>query len=80
MADRMSTASRMDRARANGRVTRIENGQLKRKERASRDARMKELLKKGKFPYTPSIMSWVSVKLGKPSTQITAEEALALAK
>lgn len=80
MADRMSTAKRMDRARAKGKITRIENGTQKRKERASRDARMKELLGKGSFPYTPAIMSWVSVKLGKPTSQITEEETKALAK
>ena len=80
MAERMSTASRMDRARANGRVTRAENSGRKVKARASRDARMKELLGKGKFPYTPAVMSWVSVKLGKPATQVTEAEAKALAK
>ncbi len=80
MAERMSTATRMDRARANGKVTRRENGHYKQKERSARDLRMVELLKKGKFPYTPSIASWVSVQLGKPFTQITEAEAHALAK
>jgi len=61
----------MDRARGNQRVSRIENGHLKRKERANRDKKMVELIQKGKFPYTPAIMSWVSEKLGKPSTQAT---------
>jgi hypothetical protein len=70
----------MDRARANGRITRSENSALKIKARANRDARMKELLKKGKFPYTPAIMSWVSVKLGKPARLVTETEVLALAK
>ncbi len=78
MAERMSTATRMDRARANGKVTRIENGHKKRKERLSRDKKMLELLAKGTFPYTPGIMSWVSEKLGKPSTQVTADEAKAI--
>ena len=80
MAERMSTRTRMDRARANGKISRVENGHLKRKERAARDVRMAELLGKGTFPYTPSIMSWVSGKLGKPSTQITEAEAKELAK
>lgn len=79
MADRMSTAKRMTLARSRGRVTRVENGHLKRKERAARDARMAELIGKGTFPYTPSILSWVSAQLGKPSTQITEAEAKALA-
>jgi len=76
----MSTATRMDRARANHKITRKENGHLKQKERIARDARMVELLKKGQFPYTPSIASWVSAQLGKPFTQITEAEAAALAK
>ena len=80
MADRMSTATRMDRARANGKISRKENGHLKHKERAARDLRMIELLKKGKYPYTPSIASWVSGQIGKPFTQITEAEALALTK
>jgi hypothetical protein len=79
MAKRMSTAARMDRMRDKSAQSRTVNGLLKRKERKNRDARMQELLKKGSFPYTPAIMSWVSVKLGKPTTLITAEEAATLA-
>jgi hypothetical protein len=74
MADRMSTATRMDRARDNAAISRAVNGGLKRKERANRDKRMLALVKKGKLPYIPSVMSWLSVKLDKPSTQITAED------
>ena len=80
MAERMSTATRMDRARANGKVTRRENGHLKRKERANRDKRMAELVKKGKFPFTPSIINWISVKVGKPSTQLTEADVKAVVK
>lgn len=79
MAYRMSTATRMDRIRANGKISRIENGHLKRKERANRDKKMVELIKNGKFPYIPSVMSWVSVKLGKPASLVTEAEAKALA-
>lgn len=75
MAKRMSTASRMDRARDNAAISRAENGKLKRKERANRDQRMTALVKKGSFPFTPAIQSWLSVKLNKPFTQITPEEA-----
>ena len=80
MAERMSTATRMDRARANGKISRIENGHLKRKERANRDKKMAELIKKGPFPYIPSVQSWVSEQLGKPFTQVTEAEAAALAQ
>ena len=80
MAKRMSTAARMDRQRANGRLSRIDNGHAKRKERANRDARMVELLKKGTFPYTPSIQSWVSGQIGTPFTQLTEADVKALIK
>ena len=80
MAERMSTATRMNRSRAKGKISRIENGHLKRKERTSRDKKMVELIKKGTFPYIPSVIVWGSVKLGKPSTQVSEAEALALAK
>ena len=44
---------------------------LKTKERARRDLRMAELVKKGKLPYTPPILSWLSVQLDKPGRLIT---------
>jgi len=79
MAERMSTATRMNRIRAKSKISRIENGHLKRKERSSRDKKMIELINKGTFPYIPSVICWCSVQLGKPSTQITEAEAKALA-
>ena len=78
MAKRMSTATRMDRMRDNAAISRRENGIIKRKERANRDIRMKELLKKGTLPYTPAIMSWVSQKLAKPASQVTADDIQSL--
>src|SRR5262249_8008424 len=36
------------------------NGMRKMHERARRKERMLELIKKGKLPYTPSVMSWLS--------------------
>jgi hypothetical protein len=56
------------------RESRILNGHRKRGERARRDATMKELIKKGTFPYTPSVLSWLSVQLGKPGRLITPDE------
>ena len=66
MADRMSTRLRYDRIRDKGAVSRTVNGHLKRKERASRDARMTKLIKAGKFPYTPAIQSWISTQARHP--------------
>lgn len=54
--------------------SRVVNGLRKRKERARRQTRMIELVKKGTFPYTPSVMSWVSARLDKPTTRITKED------
>jgi hypothetical protein len=50
------------------------NGLRKRKERARRETRMLALLKEGKLPYTPPIMSWLSSQLNKPSRLITQDE------
>jgi hypothetical protein len=80
MADRMSTRVRYDRIRDNSAISRTKNGHLKRKERASRDARMAGLVKAGKFPYAPAIQSWISTQLGIPFTQVTEEQARALGK
>jgi hypothetical protein len=47
------------------------NGKYKDKERVRRDIRMTGLLKQAKKPYTPAILSWLSVKLDKPAGRIT---------
>jgi hypothetical protein len=60
--------------------SRIVNGMRKRKERASRDQRMKNLVSKGKLPYTPPVMSWLSAQLDKPSRLITQAEVEKLLK
>jgi hypothetical protein len=56
------------------RVSRRTNGLLKVKERGRRDRRMLEIVKKTQPPYLPSVMSWLSEKLDKPSRQITPED------
>ncbi len=58
--------------------SRLLNGILKVKERKNRDARMVALVKKGKLPYLPSVMSWLSGQLDKPSRLITQSEVDAL--
>ena len=55
-------------------LSRITNGAEKKKERVRRQTRMVELIKKGQLPYTPSIMSWISAQLDKPTTRITQED------
>jgi hypothetical protein len=51
-------------------LSRRENGMVKSKERVRRDLRMTALVKKGSLPYTPPVMSWLSVQLDKPATKI----------
>jgi hypothetical protein len=51
--------------------SRHRNGIRKTAERARRDVRMRELVKKGKLPYTPPILSWLSAQLDKPGRLIT---------
>jgi hypothetical protein len=51
--------------------SRHDNGLLKAKERARRDKRMIEVVKKGKLPFTPPVLSWLSARLNKPGRLIT---------
>ncbi len=51
--------------------SRHRNGILKDKERLRRAKRMTEIIKKGKLPYTPAVMSWLSSQTGKPSRLLT---------
>jgi hypothetical protein len=62
------------------RASRQRNGLRKTKERARRDDRMLEIVKKGKLPYLPPVMSWLSEKLDKPSRLITADDVGKLVK
>ena len=55
------------------------NGHLKERERERRQLRMVQLIKAGKFPYIPSVMSWVSRELGKPTAKITQSDVTKLA-
>jgi hypothetical protein len=62
---------RRTQRQADMKTSRRKNGVLKKKERARRDARMLGILKDGKVPYIPSVMSWLSEQLDKKSTRIT---------
>ena len=75
MADRMSTRIRYDRIRDKGAISRTVNGHLKRKERANRDLRMKKLISTGKYPYTPSVQSWLSDQLNVRFSDVTEAAA-----
>jgi hypothetical protein len=58
--------------------SRHRNGIRKTKERARRDQRMLDLVRAGKLPYTPPVLSWLSTKLDKPGRLITQPEVDAL--
>ena len=70
---------RMQR-QADMKESRKKNGVLKVKERVRRETRMKAILKKGKLPYTPPVLSWLSAELGKAGTRITQADVDSLLK
>ncbi len=55
-------------------LSRRTNSPRKVAERERRDARMIDTVKKGKLPYTPPVMSWLSIQLDKPSRLITQQD------
>jgi hypothetical protein len=65
---------RREQRRADMAESRQRNGVRKSKERQRRDERMAGLVRQGKLPYTPPVMSWLSGQLNKPSRLITQEE------
>lgn len=54
--------------------TKARNRIFKDRERARRDARMVDAVRAGKLPYSPTVMSWLSRQLDKPSTKITSAD------
>jgi len=62
---------RKDRILADQRTSRKVNGARKEKETVRRDTRVLSLVKAGKLPYTPVVLSWLSQTLGKPGRRIT---------
>jgi hypothetical protein len=70
---------RMQR-QADMKESRRRNGVVKKKENERRNKRIIGILKAGKLPYLPSVMSWLSAQLHKPSSKITQEEVDAFTK
>lgn len=60
--------------------SRRRNGLLKMKERARRQARLLETIKKSNLPYTPVVMSWLSKELDIPARLITQADVDRLKK
>jgi hypothetical protein len=65
---------RREQRRVDMAKSRLVNGVRKVKERTRRQDRLREIVKKGKLPYSPTVMSWLSAELGKPSRLITQAE------
>ncbi len=71
---------RREQRRVDMAESRKRNGTRKEKERTRRDARMLELVKGGKLPYTPPVLSWLSTRLDKPASRITQADVDAVVK
>jgi hypothetical protein len=65
---------RREQRREDMAYSRRTNGMRKMHERERRKARMLEIIKKGKLPFIPVVMSWLSGELDKPSRLITQAE------
>jgi hypothetical protein len=65
---------RREQRRFDQNLSRRVNGMKKDDERERRALRMKELIGKAKFPYTPVIRSWLSQELDKPTSRITEDD------
>lgn len=61
-------------------TSRRKNGALKKKERVRRGTRILAIVKGGKLPYIPSVMSWLSTQLDKPASRITQADVDTLLK
>jgi hypothetical protein len=58
--------------------TKQENKTRKAKAVVRRDKRMQERVRAGTLPYTPDVMSWLSVKLGKKASRIVPADVAQL--
>ena len=65
---------RREQRRFDQNLSRRVNGMKKDDERQRRAERMKQLIGKAKFPYTPVIRSWLSEQLGVPTSRITEDD------
>ena len=74
----MRRGERLDKRRREAAANRKVNERAKDKERARRDVRIMERIKAGSLPYTPEVMSWLSVKLDKKASRITADDIAGL--
>ena len=68
---------RFDARFANQKATRRENSLKKDRACVRRANTMAKLINENTFPYTPAVMSWLSLEMGKKSSQLTEAEVKA---
>ena len=73
---RRSEGKRQRREDAQG--ASVRNRVVKAKERARRNTRMMETIRKDDPPYSPTVMSWLSRSLNKKASKITADDVKTL--
>jgi hypothetical protein len=66
--------TRREQRQADMAASRKTNSPRKVKERVRRHERLVAALRQAKPPYSPTIRSWLSAELGKPSRKITAKD------
>lgn len=69
---------RLDGRLAKAKETRQVNSLKKAKEQSRRETQIVKILKDRQFPYTPGVMSWLSVKLDKKASLITPADVKGL--
>jgi hypothetical protein len=65
---------RREQRRVDMAESRLVNGIRKVGERSRRLKRLHDIVSKGKLPFSPFVMSWLSAELDKPSRLITQDE------
>jgi len=71
---------KIDKRDARAAAARSKNSAKKAAEKLRRQKSMMAIVKKGKFPYTPGVMCWLSDRLGKKASKITSADVKALLK
>ena len=71
---------RLHRRYVHAKARRRVNAIRKQKERTRRDGRMMDVIRDGSVPYAPEVLSWLSRKLNKPSSKITADDVVTLGR
>jgi len=71
---------RREQRRVDMAESRLINGIRKVGERSRRHKRLHAIVSQGKLPFSPCVMSWLSMELDKPSRLITQDEVDAWVK